>query len=124
MRIEKFFTPLKRPVLEETEMDFDRVNGEVVFNGGVVDITGGKATGPLFDGDFSGQIYGAVPLGLSRLDLRGSLVPKQALIDKHPALAEPLKGYLNRYKTDSIPYLIEGTVAEPIFDFENRDGSG
>ncbi|NNK58377.1 MAG: type II secretion system protein GspN [Desulfofustis sp.] len=119
VRIEKFLTPLNQPVFEETEVRFDRVNSEVVFSGGVVDITGGKASGPYLHGDFSGQIWGTVPLGRSRVEMRGSLIPTQALIDKHPNLAEPLKAYLNRYMADSIPYRVEGTIAEPLLDFEN-----
>lgn len=121
MRVENFSTPLKRPVLEETDVRFDQVTSEVVFNGGVVDITGGKASGPFLSGDFSGQVWGTIPLGSSRLDLRGKVVPKQALIDKHPTLEGPLKAYLNRYMTNSIPYQVEGTIAEPLLNFENFD---
>ena len=121
MRIENFSTSLKRPVLEENEVHFDQVSSDVVFNGGVVDITAGKASGPLLSGDFSGQIWGTIPLGRSRLELHGGLVPKQALMAKHPTLAEPLTAYLNRYMTNLIPYRVEGTIAEPLLDFENFD---
>ena len=121
MRIQNFSVPLKRPILEEKVVRFDHVKSEIVFHGGVVDITDGKASGPLMSGDFAGQIYGSVPLGRSRLDLHGSMVPAQALLEKHPNLVEPLKAYFNRYKSDSIPYQIEGTVSEPLFNFKSYD---
>jgi hypothetical protein len=92
-----------------------------VFNGGVIDLSGGNASGPLLGGDFSGQIWTTVPLGRSRLKLQGAIVPTQELVDTHPSLAEPLIAYLNRYMTDSIPFQIEGTVAEPLLNFENYD---
>ena len=118
-QIEKFSTTLKQPVLEESEVRFDQVRGDIAFNEGVIDVTGGTAGGPLFNGDFSGQIWGALPLGRSRLDLRGRLVPTPALISKHPELADPLAAYFRRFMTESIPYQIDGTMAEPVFTFEN-----
>ena len=124
MRIDNFSAPLKQPVLEETEVRFERVESELVYNGGVVDIAGGTARGALFDGTFSGQVWGAVPLSRSRLEVEGALAPAQALVDKHPALAEPLKSYLNRYMTDSIPFRIEGTAAEPVLKLANYEWSG
>ena len=119
MQIANFSTPLKRPVLKETEVRFDQVSGDIVFNEGVIDVTGGRAAGLLLEGDFSGQIWGALPMGNSRFDLRGSVVPKTSLIQKHPDLADPLAAYFKRFMTDSIPYQIEGTVAEPLLTFEN-----
>lgn len=121
MQIEQFSTILKQPVLEETEVNFDRVSADIVLNGPVADFTGGSATGPMLKGGFSGQIYGATPLDRSRLDFRGNLSPQPALLEKHPDLVEPLKAYYNRYQRDSLAYLIEGTITEPLFSFENID---
>ena len=121
LHIEKFHTPLREPVLEQTEVSFDKVSADVVLNGAVVDITDGTASGPLLGGDFSGQILAAGPLGSSGIDFSGNLVPKPALVEKNPALAEPLKAYFKRYGRDSIPYRVEGTVSEPLFSFENLD---
>ena len=121
MRIHNLSVPLKRPILAEKVVRFDHVKSEIVFHGGVVDITDGKASGPLMSGDFAGQIYGSVPLERSRLDLYGSVVPAQALLEKHPNLVEPLKAYFNRSRGASIPYQIEGTVAEPQFKFKSYD---
>ncbi len=121
LQIREFVAPLKRPVLDETEVRFDLVSADIVINGPVVDFTGGSAAGPLFAGGFSGQIYGASPLGRSRLDFRGDLTPQPPLLEKHPTLAEPLRAYFNRYGREYIPYRIEGTFAEPLFSFDNLD---
>ena len=121
MQIKEFSTTLKKPILEQTEVRFDQVSADLVLNGGVVDISTGRAVGPLLEGGFSGHIYTASPLGRSRLDLRGTLSPQPALVDQHPDLAEPLRAYEKRYQTDSLPYRIEGTAAEPLFGFENPD---
>ena len=54
MRIERFQTSLRQPVLEQNEVRFDRVDADIVLNGKVVDLTGGRVEGPLLSGNFSG----------------------------------------------------------------------
>lgn len=117
--VEQFHTPLREAVLEQTEVRFDKVSAEVVLNGTVVDVTDGSGSGPLIDGDFSGQIRVAEPLSSSLINFNGNLIPKPLLIEKNPALSEPLRLYFHRYDRESIPYRIEGTVSEPLFRFEN-----
>ena len=118
MRIENLATPLRRPVLEETEVRFDRVSADLVVNAGVVDITDGTASGPLLNGSFSAIFRGTSPLGRSQVNVRGSLVPQPSLVEKHPELGDQLKSYFTRYMTDSIPFRIDGTLAEPQLKFE------
>lgn len=119
MLIKQFQTSLRQPVLDQTEVRFDRVDADFVLNGTIVDVTGGRAAGPMLSGDFSGQIRGAMPMSRSTINFRGDLAPQPALLEKNPALGDSLRVYFNRYLTDSIPYQIEGTVAEPLITFEN-----
>ena len=118
MKIERFQTSLRQPVLDQNEVGFDRVNADIVLNGKVADLTGGRAEGALLSGDFSGQIRGTTPLSRSAIRFSGDLVPQPALLDSNPALADSLSAYFKRNQTDSIPYTIEGTVAEPSVWFQ------
>lgn len=119
MRIDQFQTSLRQPVLDQTEVRFDRVDADIVLNGTIVDVTSGRAKGPLLSGDFSGQIRGTIPMSRSGISLSGDLVPQAALLEKNPALGDSLQAYFIRYRRNSIPYRIEGTVAEPQINFEN-----
>ena len=117
MRIERFQTSLRQPVLEQNEVRFDRVDADIVLNGKVVDLTGGRAEGPLLSGNFSGQIRGTIPISRSEIRFSGDLVPQPALLESNPALGDSLSAYFKRNQTDSIPYNIDGTITEPHFWF-------
>ena len=113
MRLERFQTNLRQPVLDQNEVRFDRVDADIVLNGKVVDLTGGRAEGPLLSGNFSGQIRGTIPISRSEIRFSGDLVPQPALLESNPALGDSLSAYFKRNQTDSIPYAIEGTINEP-----------
>jgi len=117
MRIERFQTSLRQPVLEQNEVRFDRVDADIVLNGKVVDLTGGRVEGPLLSGNFSGQIRGTIPISRSEIRFSGDLVPQPALLESNPALGDSLSAYFKRNQTDSIPYNIDGTITEPFVWF-------
>ena len=113
MRLERFQTNLRQPVLDQNEIRFDRVDADIVLNGKVVDLTAGRAEGPLLSGNFSGQIRGTIPISHSEIMFTGGLVPQPALLESNPSLGESLSAYFKSNQTDSIPYAIEGTINEP-----------
>ena len=117
MRLERFQTSLRQPVLDQNEVRFDRVDADIVLNGKVVDLTGGRAEGPLLSGNFSGQIRGTIPMSRSEIRFSGDLVPQSALLESNPALNDSLSAYFKRNQTDSIPYSVDGTISEPFVWF-------
>ena len=117
MRLERFQTSLRQPVLDQNEVRFDRVDADIVLNGKVVDLTGGRAEGPLLSGNFSGQIRGTIPMSRSEIRFSGDLVPQPALLESNPALNDSLSAYFKRNQTDSIPYSVDGTISEPFVWF-------
>ena len=83
----------------------------------MLDVSGGKAAGPLLAGDFSGQVRKWSPLRQSSLEIAGNLMVQPQLLNKHQDLVEPLTQLYQKYGRNSIPYRIEGTIQEPKFQF-------
>ncbi len=117
VKIEQFSIPLRRPVLNENEVKFDSLTADVTMYGNILDLSVGRARGALLAGDFFGHIQGTDPWRQSRLAITGSLMVEEELLNKHPGLRYQLDGYYNRYNRNSIPYRVEGTIAEPQFQF-------
>ncbi len=120
-QIENFHSELRKPILNEKEVAFDSVTAEITFSRNVLDVSGGKATGPLLSGDFSGQIRKWSPLRQSRLEISGGLLVQPQLLSKHQDLIEPLEQLYQKYGRNWIPYRIEGTIQEPQFQFSPAD---
>ena len=117
--IEDFHAPLRRPVLGETEVRFDVLKSDLTLEGSSLELSIGRATGPLLTGDFHGRIQGTGFWREGILDITGNLVPGPALLDKHPELADQVGIYFSRSGRRSIPFVIDGTIAEPQFRFSN-----
>jgi type II secretion system protein N len=117
--IEDFQAPLRRPVLGETEIRFDSLKSDLTLEGGRLELSLGRAAGPLLAGDFWGQIRWSGFLQQSTLDISGNLVPGPDLSEKHPEGADQVGLFYARSGSKSIPFIIEGTLAEPQFRFSD-----
>ncbi len=119
VHIEDFHAPLRRPVLGETEVRFDSLKSDLSLEGSSLELSLGRAVGPLLAGDFRGQIQGRGFWRQSTLNITGNLVPGPDLLEKHPELADQVGLFYARSGSRSIPFIIDGTPAEPQFRFSN-----
>lgn len=117
--IEAFRTRLRRPLFKETEVRFDVVTSDVTVMGSRLELSVGRAAGPLLAGDFNGQVQGHGSVGQSTLDIVGSVMPGPDLLEMHPELSDQLDAFYQRYGRKSIPYVIDGTIGEPEFRFSD-----
>lgn len=121
VEIDDFHTELRRPVLGEEEVRFDMLESDLSLEGNSLELSRGRAAGPLLAGEFYGQIQGLGFWQQSILNIVGNLVPAPGLLEKHPELADQVGMYFERYGRKSIPYVIDGTVAEPQFRFSSSN---
>ncbi len=125
LNIADFTTELRRPILSIARVDFDRVTAAVTSGDGVVDLTEGEFSGALLAGSFSGRILLDRPWPGSSLDLAGGLVPQPSLLNKDPQVRAAAVELFKRYHTETIPWLVEGTLQVPEFRFGNlANGAG
>ncbi|MGA7278349.1 MAG: type II secretion system protein GspN [Desulfocapsaceae bacterium] len=123
LSIAYFSTELRRPILSISSVDLDRVTGSLTVGDGVVDLSDGQFTGELIAGDFSGRILLDRPWPRSSLDLAGGLVPQAPLLNQDPQVRAAASELFKRYRTETIPWLVEGTLQLPEFRFGGLDDS-
>ena len=125
LNIADFTTELRRPILSIAGLELDRVSAAITYGDGVFDLIDGQFSGALLTGNFSGRILLDRPWPRSSLDLAGGLVPQAALLDKDPQVRAAAAELFKRYRTETIPWLVEGTLELPEFRFGDLvDGAG
>jgi type II secretion system protein N len=123
LSIADFSTELRRPILSIGQVDLDRVSASLTIGDGVVDLSDGQFTGTLIAGDFTGRILLDSPWSQSRLDLAGGLSPQASLLNQDPQVRAAAAELFKRYRTETIPWLVEGTLQLPEFRFGSLDNA-
>lgn len=115
--ITQFQLPLRRPILQSESIRFDEVVADFSQRGTSVTINKGSASGPAYEGEFTGQLRLESQLQESRLEIKGDLVPQQAYMEQNRQVARAASLLFKKYNTTKIPYSVSGTLREPVFRF-------
>jgi len=115
--ITEFYTELRRPIFGENEVRFNTLSAELSHQENRLEMSIGKAAGPLLAGTFYGEIRGDRPWEQSTLDITGTLSPQPGLLEKRPDLADQLRAMYQQFRRQSFPYAVDGTLTEPRFRF-------
>jgi len=115
--ITQFQLPLRRPILQSESILFDEVVADVSKKGSSVTINKGNASGPAYEGEFTGQLQVVPQLQESRIEIKGDLVPQQAYMEQNRQVARAASLLFKKYNTTKIPYSVSGTLKEPVFRF-------
>lgn len=121
LEIANFRTELRRPIFGENDLSFDTMHADISQAGNRLELSAGRAAGPLFSGTFYGEIQRDRPWERSSLDLTGALSPQPGLLEKRPGLADQLGEIYRQYRRQSIPFTVDGTINEPRFRFTELD---
>ena len=109
---------LKRPLLGHTELPFSQ--GAVVLHGQgeTLHLEQGEVKSELFDSRFSGMIMVHRDPGFSRLDIQGSMQPKNKLfrgLDNTLAL----QAFRVQLKENTLPFRINGELSNPGIHYQD-----
>jgi type II secretion system protein N len=115
--ITQFQLPLRRPILQSESILFDEVVADFSKKGSSVTINKGSASGPAYEGEFTGQVQLVSQLQESRFEIKGDLVPQQAYMEQNRQVARAASLLFKKYNTTKIPYSVSGTLKEPVFRF-------
>ncbi|MFH2099083.1 MAG: type II secretion system protein GspN [Pseudomonadota bacterium] len=98
---------------DNTGMDVERLDVEMVLEGGAIQLSRIELAGNLASANATGTINPAVPLAHSKLDIRGMIRPSQALFQKlgsDSPLALAIRG--NRQSSAQIRFRVTGTLGD------------
>ena len=123
LQIDNFRTELRRPIFSNSEISFASVSASAVLGDRILDLSEGKASGPLLSGDFTGRVAWEQPWQKSRIDIEGGLVPQPKLLEQHPEAKQVAAQLFQKYRSESIPYVVDGSIKEPNFRFGKRNES-
>ncbi len=120
VRINDFKMALKRPVLQSMEIVFSELKSLVQMKNSLVEIVDGTASGPNYDGDFTGSIQLKELWRASVLAVSGTISLKQDYIEQDRQLAQAVALLYKKYKSSTIPYMLTGNLEDPVFAFGTR----
>lgn len=116
-RITGFKVNLRRPILQNDAVIFDSVSASAVLQNGRLVISDGIATGPSYDGQFSGRVDFAGQWQEGAVTVTGVLVPREEYVMQNQQVARAVSLLYKKYGSNEIPYSISGSFREPIFQF-------
>jgi type II secretion system protein N len=105
------------PLIKVSEINFNTVSADFNLNKKVFSLKRLEATGGQVTGNLAGTMMLRKPFENSRLNLRGSFIPEEALLAGMQGIIS--KKILNRLKPGAkgMPVRIYGTLAKPRFSF-------
>lgn len=117
VRVKDFQMELKRPILQSKQVVFTELRTFAQLRDGLVEVVDGTATGPFYDGDFTGSVRLRKLWRASVLALSGTLSPRQEYIEKDRQVARAVALLYRKYKSSTIPYKLTGNFENPVFAF-------
>lgn len=108
---------LRQPLLTLKNMEFASLDAAVRMEGGVLTLREGTLAGTKLQADFSGVLNAEGSPGSWKLDLEGGIVPSREFLQENPQLVTVVNRLQKQYKKNTLPYSINGTVANPRFRF-------
>ena len=107
---------LLQPILSLNTLNFQNVETEFHMKEQTVTMRKGNFHGSEFNGTFSGTFRVIDPLGSGTLGVSGILTPL-SLADVDPRWKNRATILQTRYKQATLPFVISGTLAGPLFRF-------
>lgn len=120
VEVTDFVSDLKRPVLTSNEVRFERISAQVEVGHEQLNFSDGTATGPMYDGTFSGRVTFAQKPSGGSIVINGTLSPKQTFIRKNRQAARASALLYKKYRNTKIPFNVTGRLQEPVFRFGSR----
>jgi type II secretion system protein N len=107
---------LLQPILSLNTLNFQNVETEFHLQNQSVTMAKGNLHGVEFNGTFAGILQLTEPLGSGALGVSGELTPL-APADADPQWKNRASILQTRYKQTTLPFVISGTLAGPLFRF-------
>ena len=107
---------LLQPILSLDTINFQSIETEFHLRDQRVTITKGNLHGVEFNGTFAGTFTMTAPLGSGALGVSGELTPL-SFADADPGWKNRATILQTRYKQATLPFVISGTLAGPLFRF-------
>ncbi|MCI5144689.1 MAG: type II secretion system protein GspN [Candidatus Electrothrix sp. AR3] len=103
---------LHKPILGMSQLVFDQLSGRMKYHGGLVQVNDGKMESRLFSSQFSGTLQPNASVSLSKLKLKGSLLPRSEFMASigNATVENTLKRQLREGR---LPFTITGSLKEP-----------
>ena len=117
VRVKDFQMELKRPILQSKQVVFTELRTFAQLRDGLVEVVDGTATGPFYDGEFTGSVRLRKLWRAYVLALSGTLSPRQEYIEKDRQVARAVALLYRKYKSSTIPYKLTGNFENPVFAF-------
>ena len=105
------------PIIKVSEIDFNNVSADFNLNKKVFSLKRLEATGGQVRGNLAGTVMLRKPIENSRLNLRGSFMPEEAMLAGMQGIVT--KNLFKQLKPGAkgVPLRIYGTIAKPRFSF-------
>jgi len=108
---------LRQPILSLDVVNLQTVQSELQLQGLAIAFKKGVFHGLEFNGEFSGMFQINSPWKNSKLELAGGFEPLPSLLRGDPQWKNMVTMLQRRYKQTQIPFVVNGTVAEPVLRF-------
>jgi type II secretion system protein N len=115
LRLDNGQLQLKEPILDIDSVDLQSIRLEAKLSSRIITITKADLAGPEVKGSMTGSIQLQKNVGLSQLNMKGSLEPLAEFYKNHPELRELLKTMKKRVRRGQFFFTVTGTLANPTF---------
>ncbi len=110
---------LKKPILELTTLKNTESTINVELKKDTISFTDGKLKNAQINTSFEGSIELIEPWMASIINIKGSMVPLAPLMKEKKSLRVIVSRMQKRYKTQALPYNVNGNISRPTFVFGN-----
>ncbi len=104
-----------KPILNVVSLDLQNIRLEAELSRRTVTIVKADLSGPEVNGSLNGSIELQKDIGLSQLNLKGSLEPLAEFYKNHPEIRELLKAMKKRVRRGQYFFTVTGTLDNPKF---------
>ena len=120
VELRSFSGELKRSILMNRDVNFERVRSQIEVDRQQVRFTDGSATGKRYDTSFSGQVRFGPMMSESSFLIDGTLSLKQEFVSQNRQVARAAALLYKKYRNTEIPFNVTGQLQKPIFRFGMR----
>ncbi len=118
LRLERGKFGLLLPVLSLNSIDLRKFETEIVFQKSVLQCRNGVFHGSELNGEFSGRMELHAGLKRARLSFIGEIEPLPPLLKQSKEIQNMVMQLLKQQPNGTVPFVLQGTVQKPSFNFE------
>lgn len=108
---------LLRPILFQNSINIKNAETDFILKRKFLEFSNGHFNGSRLKGDFTGSVHLISPWFGTKMNMKGKLFPKAAILKNNPRATKIINRLKKQHKSSALPFIIKGELGKPVFRF-------